>query len=648
MKTLKYILIAAICSFAFAACENMDWLHKEYLQNPSMHSAELPYVKVSAGFERVEIEWAHPVDQVSTGLRVRYGLGNNLEEIILSAEDVQNAIVGTWTDPNAGLSSTPGASGDENEEGTAGSGSTSGSEGSIDEEEEIVEAKEYPLCRYEITGLSKFNTYFFYVCSLDNYGNASLISETNAEIYTMQKLGGESLSNIARPKFYLYDNTKTDPSLTGHRLVIREFSGIINLGTAIEWKLKEGETVVAEGRYDRAEKDAEIENGDPEQTVNQNTVYWDRKYERTQFVEISDEWEAIEGLDNEKTYTIEYTYTFSPCVFMDKFGKGYYYQSVCVDSVDLFDNQDIKIEELGWKVEDPNSHPISKNLWIWYWYLGTNTEAMKPLYGETFWNELSKNVNQDLVKISYPEEDYPHLYENGKVMQPASFYQDPSAGQSNWDKHSLIRLSDDMLLVDSDTGRETYMDSYWRAAYAGEYPCSLIFSTGQDVMLNRIGMTFAREFSNIGTPGIYELWVSNDKEEEDGILDGWEKVGTFTQTIEAMGEFSYDDKYVDGVVWRLFEDANQMTKRCRHIRIRILEDLSNAATSIPAISEIFLYGIEGKELPPEKDPDDEGGEGSGDNTEGGEDAGDDTPTDDTTEGGENGGENTEGDATEGE
>ena len=96
MKTLKYILIATICSFAFAACENMDWLHKEYLQNPSMHSAELPYVKVSAGFERVEVEWAHPTDQVSTGLRIRYGLGNNLKEVILSAEDVQNSIIGVW------------------------------------------------------------------------------------------------------------------------------------------------------------------------------------------------------------------------------------------------------------------------------------------------------------------------------------------------------------------------------------------------------------------------------------------------------------------------------------------------------------------------------------------------------------------------
>ena len=117
MKTLKYILLSAICCFVFASCDNMDWLHKEYLQNPSMHSAELPMVKVSAGFERVEVEWAHPPAQVSTGLRIRYGLGNSLKEVILSAEDVQNAVVGTWINETLLPSVTPGGSGEEGEEG---------------------------------------------------------------------------------------------------------------------------------------------------------------------------------------------------------------------------------------------------------------------------------------------------------------------------------------------------------------------------------------------------------------------------------------------------------------------------------------------------------------------------------------------------
>lgn len=619
MKTLKYILLSAICCFVFASCENMDWLHKEYLQNPSMHSAELPYVRVSAGFERVELEWAHPVDQVSTGLRVRYGLGNNLEEIILSAEDVQNSIIGTWTDPNAGLTSKPDDSIEDGTEGESGTDDTTGS----DDNEEPVEVKEYPLCRYEIKGLRKFNTYFFYVCSMDKFGNPSLITESNTEIYTMQKLGGEDLVNVTRPRFYLYDNSKTDPSLTGHRLVVKELSGLVNLGIAIEWQLKEGDVVVAEGYYDRIEKDAEVENGNPGQTADLNTLHWDREYERTQFVELSNEWEAIEGLNNDKKYTVEFTYKFSPCVFMDKFGIGYYYQSVCVDSVELNDTQDISVEELGWKIEDPNSHPISKNLWYWYFRTNNRVEEIIPIYGE-FWSELTKDVNLSLMKTEYPEEEYPHLYENGNAMAPASFYQDPTL----WDKYSPKKLSDEILSSDPDTGRETYMDSYWKASRAGEYPYSLIFSTGQDVMLNRIGMTFSRDFDNIGTPGIYELWVSNDKTKEDGIFDDWELVGTFTQTINAMGEYSYDDKYVDGVIWYLFEDAEQMTKRCRYIRIRVLEDLSNSTTSVPSISEIFLYGIEGTELPPEQNPDEEGGEGG----EGGENAGDDTTTegDDTT------------------
>ena len=620
MKTLKYILLSAICCFVFASCDNMDWLHKEYLQNPSMHSAELPMVKVSAGFERVEIEWAHPTDQVSTGLRIRYGLGNSLKEVILSAEDVQNAVVGTWINETLLPSVTPGGSGEEGEE---------GDENAKDEDVEVeVEIKEYPLCRYEITGLSEFNTYFFYICSLDNYGNPSLVSETNAEIYNRKEY-----ASIELPEFYLYDNSKTDPSFTGHTLVIKEMSGIMNLGLGIEWKIKDGETVVAEGRYDRAEKDAEIENGNPEQTTDINTVYWDRELERTQFVELTNEWENIEGIENDKRYVVEFVYTFSPCVFMDKFGKGYYYQSICVDGVDTEGTQDLVVEAGGIDIEDPNSHPISKNLWNWYWWTSGNIDHIKDLYGKEYWNELRKEVNESQMKVAYPEEDYPHLYENGKAMKPASFYQDVAT----WDKYSLVRLSDEMLMSDPDTGSETYMDSYWRAANAGEYPYSLIFGTGQDVMINRIGMTFARDFNNIGTPGIYELWVSNDKTEEDGILDDWELVGTFTQTIEAKGEYSYEEKYIDGVIFRLYEDVDQKTKRCRYVRIRVLEDLSNTKTTIPAISEITLYGIEGRELPPAPSEDD-GPSTGGDGTEEGE----------GTEGGENGGENTEGDATDGE
>ena len=167
-------------------------------------------------------------------------------------------------------------------------------------------------------------------------------------------------------------------------------------------------------------------------------------------------------------------------------------------------------------------------------------------------------------------------------------------------------------MVDAETNRESYMDSYWRASQIGEYPYSIIFSTGQDVMINRIGMTFARNFDEMGAPGVYELWVSNDKTEEDGILDGWELVGTFDQTIETMGEYSYEDKYIDGIIFRLFEDPEQKTKRCRHIRIRVLKDITGGTSSIPAISEIFLYGIEGNELPPAPNDDITPGDGDGD------------------------------------
>ena len=82
--------------------------------------------------------------------------------------------------------------------------------------------------------------------------------------------------------------------------------------------------------------------------------------------------------------------------------------------------------------------------------------------------------------------------------------------------------------------------------------------------------------------------------------------------VEYMINREYYDKYIDGITFRLFEDPEQTTRRCRHIRIRVLKDINGLTTSIPAISEIFLYGIEGSELPPAPADDDE--PGSGDDT----------------------------------
>ena len=42
MKQLKYIIPAILLFVGLASCENMDWLHKKYWQDPSITSAMIP------------------------------------------------------------------------------------------------------------------------------------------------------------------------------------------------------------------------------------------------------------------------------------------------------------------------------------------------------------------------------------------------------------------------------------------------------------------------------------------------------------------------------------------------------------------------------------------------------------------------------
>lgn len=558
MKQLKYIIPAILLFVGLASCENMDWLHKEYLQDPSITSAKIPAFEVQSGFERVKVTWLHPNDHISKKVRIQYGLGEDLETIILDEEQVKSSIIDT-----------------------------------LDYNVDINTTKEVFLCERIIDGLNKYNTYNFYICTLDLHDYPSLVIQTSAEIFTESMLG-DNFSNVSRPTFYIYDNQKTDPKATGHRVVAKSLSGIINFFVRVDWVAKNADGVkVAEGYYDRREEPKA-------EGASTSAFEEDLEWEQSTCTEISEAWTKVEGLQNNGVYTFEYTYHFFPCVYRDKLTNGFSYSSICMDVLSLTDTQTVKVQELGWQVENSDSHSITKDYWQFIEPPKEDPNEPFALFG-IYWDGLEGVINESRLEDDYPKEEYPHIYE--KDFMPASYYMHPDP--TKWTTYHYERMWDEAMPTDRDTGRETYMDSYWRADKA-EYPYSLFIDLGLDVMLNRIGMCFARDFEGAGKPGIYELWVSDDDDIEDGILDGWEKIGTFSNS--SLGTISYDDSYINGVVFSLFDTTEEKTKRCRYVRIRVLEDLSGATTSIPAISELFLYGIEGEELPPEEDEELEGEE----------------------------------------
>ena len=74
MKRVKYIIPALLMMLGLASCENMDWLHKEYLQEGSIYAGKISDLEVEAGFERAVLKWKNPKDLVSKKIRIGYGL----------------------------------------------------------------------------------------------------------------------------------------------------------------------------------------------------------------------------------------------------------------------------------------------------------------------------------------------------------------------------------------------------------------------------------------------------------------------------------------------------------------------------------------------------------------------------------------------
>lgn len=498
MKRVKYIIPALLMMLGLASCENMDWLHKEYLQEGSIYAGKISDLEVEAGFERAILKWKNPKDLVSKKIRIGYGLSEVEGDYII-----------------------------------------------IDE---LID-------QYELTGLSDYTSYFFEVATLDAYDNPSLVSTIETPMFNHTSLEGIDL-----PTFMIYDNSLSDKSATGFRIVVDRLSGRINFFTAIEWQVYEDgtQTLITKGELVRTQNE-----------IDQDIL----QYEGTSFSVETEKWIGDYNFKAGKNYTFKYKLSFLPAIFREKTSAGVFvYDRICTDVQTIEGEYHTAVNEEPYYEGDKESYALPKSKYSWL--------DDPRLYG----NQWSGSAPVAIVKVNGENKLVGDVYKNGQYKNATC-----KKGKEHY------RIWDEFKDYDKGGGKDTYMNSYWESSDG--YPYSVFIDMGEIVEINRVAMHFRGGGPTAYSPGIFEIWVSDDDNPEDGILEGWEKLGQYSSVGRAI---NYDTAYVDGYFTSLFNDATTRSKACQYVRFVAVDDRAtpnyydgNSKGTCPTtIAELTFYGVQ--------------------------------------------------------
>lgn len=120
------------------------------------------------------------------------------------------------------------------------------------------------------------------------------------------------------------------------------------------------------------------------------------------------------------------------------------------------------------------------------------------------------------------------------------------------------------------------------------YPFSYFFDLGRTVRISRMRLwqrnSYAWSKYSVKT---CEIYVSNDPDPKDGILDDWTYVGTYSLNIPSS-EIEKKKQILEGTESWIYPDNPDFTRPFRYLRYKAVKDFSNG--TIGSMSEITLYG----------------------------------------------------------
>lgn len=207
--------------------------------------------------------------------------------------------------------------------------------------------------------------------------------------------------------------------------------------------------------------------------------------------------------------------------------------------------------------------PISKNTWSFL--------RDQLLFGDKWDYDSDPNpFNQ----VPYPE------YE--RLHQPDSFKNAPMSHvegriEKFWDNEYDYRPVQNL--------------NYFNTGQVG-YPFSYYIDLGREVVASRFkiwqrdawGMLYTGE--NVE---IFELWISNDQDPTDGVLDDWEYVGRY-RIVKPSSVIEANNEARAGHEFMLYPENPRFTRPFRYLRFKGIKQFSNGNSG--CMSEITLFGTE--------------------------------------------------------
>lgn len=124
------------------------------------------------------------------------------------------------------------------------------------------------------------------------------------------------------------------------------------------------------------------------------------------------------------------------------------------------------------------------------------------------------------------------------------------------------------------------------------YPFSYYIDMGREIKASRFkiwqrnawGMLYTGE--NVE---IFEIWVSNDQDASDGILDDWEYVGRY-RIVKPASVIEANNEARAGHEFMFYPDNPRFTKNFRYLRFKAIKQFGNGNSG--CMSEITLFGTE--------------------------------------------------------
>ena len=202
-------------------------------------------------------------------------------------------------------------------------------------------------------------------------------------------------------------------------------------------------------------------------------------------------------------------------------------------------------------------YELDKSKWSWI------NDA--TLYGSNW--DKSKNT---------PNANYMYMYSLDSMKNAMEYRYDGSVYKF-WDG-----------ITDTGEDRKLGVNSFFHSGFTdkGGYPFSYFINMGGKVKISRmrVWQRYDYLYKTYG-PKIFDIWISNDSDTTDGILEDWEVVGRYS-IEKAATDAEAMQEAIDGHEFWIYPAEVDFTREFQYLRFKCIDDFGSG--TIGCLAELSL------------------------------------------------------------